>query len=358
VTHEALGFVADAVLWGSILVFDSSLNRTELIQEEHQACELIRRRQISVIDQSTRVALCRLAEGQLALIGAWIPGRGGRGSYGAIRDLFRKLQFALNSTLPQSVCCTVIVGEQFGNYREFQDHLRLLTKLAALRVIIGIGGSIPWDVIHNRGRAQAELELSRNVVALAASVREGLYLDFLKLVDVIAGIWRSMPQANRKEIYNLLLRFLQITLDFRFDDLLGNDDWLEKLRQHGKQLFESPTAKKKRDIIDQVVAFMDRNYMKDIGVAQIANDLELTPNYLSQRFHEKTGTTFIRYLTRLRMTKARELLADPSQQIQQIARKVGYASSRHFSALFKLHHEHTPSDYRKVRGRSSAGFKA
>jgi two-component system response regulator YesN len=93
--------------------------------------------------------------------------------------------------------------------------------------------------------------------------------------------------------------------------------------------------------------------MNDIGVAQIANSLGITPNYLSQRFHGITGTTFVKYLTRLRMTKAIELLADPSQQVRQIARKVGYSSSRYFSALFKLHEGRTPSEYRNARKRSN-----
>jgi len=351
--HEELDILTDAVFWGSLLVFDSNLKSSELLFQEHQACELIRRKQATVIDQTTRVALCRLSEGQLALIAAWIHGRGEREAGGAIRDLFRKIQLSLNSTMPRSVCCTMFVGNLCGSYKELVEHLRLLTELAPLRAIIGVGGAIPWISLRDLQGFRPKIELSKNLVALPAAVREGTYLDYLKLVDAITAIWRSMRDSRRSEISDPILRFLQASLGFRPVPLPHKDAWPEKLRQQGRQLFENTTDGKPGDLIDQVIDFTDKNYMNDIGVAQIANSLGITPNYLSQRFHSKTGTTFVKYLTRLRMTKAIELLADPLQQVQQIARKVGYSSSRYFSALFKLHEGRTPSEYRNARKRSN-----
>lgn len=350
IEHETFDFFADAVFWGSLLIFDSNLKKNELLIQEHRACNLIRKKQTAVVDQTTRIALCRLADGQLALIGAWIPRRGERESREAIRDLFRKLQISLNSSMPRAVRFSMIVGERFDNYKEFYEHLCLLTELAPLRAIIGVGDSIQWSSLRNRLGNRPEIELSKNLVALSAAVREGTYLDFLKLIDTVAATWKSMTENIRTEIYDQILRFLQVTLGFRPAHPPHSDVWHEELRQHGKQLLENTMVQKSRDIIDQVMDFMEKNYVNDIGVAQIADDLELTPNYLSQLFHKKTGTTFVKYLTRLRMTKARELLADPSQEVREVARKVGYSSSRHFSALFKLHEGLTPSEYRKARG--------
>lgn len=353
IAHEELDILTDAVFWGSLLLFDSNLKNSDLLLQEHRACDLIRRKQANVIEQTTRLALCRLAEGQLALIGAWIRGHGERESGGVISDLFRKLQISLNSTVPRSVCCTMIVGDRCDNYKEFDEHLRLMIELAPLRTIIGVGGAIPWTILRDRQGIRPEIELSQNLVTLPAVVLEGTYLDYLKLVDAVAAIWTDMRDNRRLEISAPILRFLQVSLGFRPAPSPHKDAWPEKLRQYGRQLFENTADGKPRDLIDQVVDFIDKNYMNDIGVSQIANNLGITPNYLSQRFHSKTGTTFVKYLTRLRMTKARELLTDPSQQVQQIARKVGYSSSRHFSALFKLHEGRTPSDYRNTRKRST-----
>ncbi|UCF99649.1 MAG: response regulator [Spirochaetaceae bacterium] len=350
--HEGLDYFTDAVLWGSLLVFDSNIDRKDLVQQEHLACDYIRKKMASVIDQTTRIALCRLGDGQLALIGAWTRGQGERKSRGAIRDLLRKLQLSLNSMAPPSVCCTIILGERSDSYAAFDEHLRLLTEIAPLRTITGIGGAIPWIALQERRGFHPEVELSKYLIALSATVRESTYLEYLKLVDEIAVVWKGMRDSRRTEIKDQVLRFLEISLGFRPTPLPYEDAWSEELRCHGKQLFENTAARKSKDNIDQVVEFIDRNYMKDIGVAQIANDLGLTPNYLSHRFHKKTGTTFVKYLTQLRITKAKELLADPLLPIQQIARKVGYNSSRHFSSMFKLLEGRIPSDFRRDRERN------
>ena len=348
--YETLEFVSDAVFRGSLLIFDSYLKEKELLAQQHRACNLIRTKQAAVIDPNTRIALCRLSDGQLALIGAWIPGYRERESSEAIGDLFRKIQTSLNSSTPQSVCFSMITGERFDNYKEFYDQLCLLNELAPLRAVIGVGGSIPWHSLRVRQEICSENKLSRNLVALSAAVRDRAYLDFLKLVDAVAATWKNLTPNRREEIHDQILRFLQVTLDFQPARPLHNDSWHEELRDHGKQLIESKLVEKPKDIINQVKNFIEKNYMNDIGVAQIADDLDLTPNYLSHLFHKKTGTTFVKHLTRLRMTKARELLADPSQQVQQVARRVGYLSTRHFSTLFKLQQGLTPSEFRKTRG--------
>jgi two-component system response regulator YesN len=79
--------------------------------------------------------------------------------------------------------------------------------------------------------------------------------------------------------------------------------------------------------------------------------LNITPNYLSALFHRKTGTNFMSYLKKTRMLKAKELLADPNIQIQQVAEKVGYISARHFARLFAEYFGCLPSEYRdNLRG--------
>jgi two-component system response regulator YesN len=86
--------------------------------------------------------------------------------------------------------------------------------------------------------------------------------------------------------------------------------------------------------------------MYDIGIGQIAEQLHMTPNYLSTLFHKKTGSTFMVYLTKTRMLRAKELLADPHIQIQQVAEQVGYSSARYFTKLFTESVGCYPSEYR------------
>jgi two-component system, response regulator YesN len=55
----------------------------------------------------------------------------------------------------------------------------------------------------------------------------------------------------------------------------------------------------------------------------------------------------MKYLTSIRMHRAKELLADPKLPIQEVAEQVGYYSGSHFIKTFIEFFSHYPSDYRK-----------
>jgi len=127
------------------------------------------------------------------------------------------------------------------------------------------------------------------------------------------------------------------------------------LEKYGeRELVENPREESENaDVINQVISFVDQHYMQDIVIGQIAERLHITPNYLSTLFRRRTGTTFMVYLTRARMFRAKELLADPNVQVQQVAEQVGYSSARYFAKLFTEFAGCYPSEYRgrfKARG--------
>lgn len=104
------------------------------------------------------------------------------------------------------------------------------------------------------------------------------------------------------------------------------------------------------DMIEQVKNYIQKNYMHDISISQIAEQFGLTANYLSTIFRRKTGEKFIDYLTKIRLEAAKKLLVkNTSASVQDVALMVGYNSSRHFSALFQKQTGETPSTYRKAR---------
>ncbi|MBN1411241.1 MAG: response regulator [Spirochaetales bacterium] len=101
------------------------------------------------------------------------------------------------------------------------------------------------------------------------------------------------------------------------------------------------------ELVDQVKAFIENNYMHDIGTAQIARNFSITPNYLSHVFHKKAGVKLINYLTDLRMKKSVEYLKIPGIKIYQVAKKVGFPNSKHFTKIFLKYYECLPSEYQK-----------
>jgi len=84
------------------------------------------------------------------------------------------------------------------------------------------------------------------------------------------------------------------------------------------------------------------------GLAAMAAAAGLSRFHFLRRFKRATGTTPWRYLTDLRLAKAKSLLADPAQGVAEAAAAAGYADPAHFSRLFRQRTGRTPSAYRAL----------
>lgn len=86
-------------------------------------------------------------------------------------------------------------------------------------------------------------------------------------------------------------------------------------------------------------------YGRPIGVAQIADQLGVTPNYLSTVFRQRHGETPLDFLTRVRMEEAAKLLC-LGYGVAETAALVGFHDVRHFSKRFTKHWGVRPSEYK------------
>ncbi|KAB8139317.1 helix-turn-helix domain-containing protein [Gracilibacillus oryzae] len=115
---------------------------------------------------------------------------------------------------------------------------------------------------------------------------------------------------------------------------------------------EDHTNMEMKLIIDQVVLYIEENYMEDISLESCAEYAGITPYTLSKAFKKIHGTNFIDYLTKVRMDKAKELLLQTNMKINEISEQVGYRHS-YFNRIFKKHVGLPPSQYRKSRASNS-----
>lgn len=70
----------------------------------------------------------------------------------------------------------------------------------------------------------------------------------------------------------------------------------------------------------------------------------------SSLFKKETGEGFAKYLTRVRMERAKELLQQTSLPVSEICAQVGYSDLKHFSQNFKKETNLNPGQYRKLYG--------
>ncbi len=115
-------------------------------------------------------------------------------------------------------------------------------------------------------------------------------------------------------------------------------------RQEKKEAPADRTGSHHR-IIKWVLEYLEENYDKNPGLNELADRAELNPAYLSLLFKEEVGVSFVKYLTELRMGKARELL-DAGYRVGEVSEMVGYSNYRYFCDIFKKHEGKTPNEYK------------
>lgn len=104
-----------------------------------------------------------------------------------------------------------------------------------------------------------------------------------------------------------------------------------------------------RGEIVKALEFLDKHYKDISSLDEVAAHVHLNKSYFSQLFKKETNETFTNYLTRLRMEKAKEMLADSDIKIYEIAQRVGMDNYRYFCKVFKEVTDLTPMEFRKQR---------
>ncbi len=104
--------------------------------------------------------------------------------------------------------------------------------------------------------------------------------------------------------------------------------------------------KNNNSYINSVCSFIKNNYQRDISLEDIADEVYLSPNYLSNIFKEELGDTIISYLTEVRINNAKDLLINTKLKVYEIAKRVGYKNSTYFGQVFKKKTDLSPQEYR------------
>ena len=99
-------------------------------------------------------------------------------------------------------------------------------------------------------------------------------------------------------------------------------------------------------VIQQAKNYIQAHYADNLSREDVANAVYLNSVYFSQLFKQKTGISFISYLTTVRMEKAAELLKT-QMSINNIAEAVGYLHRNRFIVNFRQYSGYTPSEYRR-----------
>ena len=102
--------------------------------------------------------------------------------------------------------------------------------------------------------------------------------------------------------------------------------------------------------------YIAQHYAEPLTVELVASEVFLSPSYFSTLFKKELKMTFNDYLTDVRISASKKLLAKPQFSIAQIGELVGYGDAKYFSRIFTKKVGLKPNEYRKLRAADMEGI--
>lgn len=180
--------------------------------------------------------------------------------------------------------------------------------------------------------------------------------DFLNFVNSKeTGAFISLKVSQKNDIITLLNRILKERESTEIgSDFLNRLMVLElfvlisralKMEWENSIKFKSPKLK---ELIEISVKYIKNNFERDISLGDIAKFVFLSPSYFTRAFKDEMGISPINFLLKVRIERAKELLAETDTKISNIALNVGFSNQQRFNEIFKKYTKSTPLQYRKM----------
>ncbi|NMB97477.1 MAG: AraC family transcriptional regulator [Clostridiaceae bacterium] len=201
---------------------------------------------------------------------------------------------------------------------------------------------------HNYMVMWLVIDVSKARLHLSGS-REGEFftsdLFFLKhsheynlLLNRIKNENQSRENYFEETIKACLLKMYIIALrEVRFDEYVGThySTWKEY-------------------VVSEIIDFINKSHLSHIKLRDISKEVCISENHVNNIFKSVTGLTIMQYIENLRISKAKQLLKDPTLTINLISSQLGYYDRYHFGKSFKKATGYSPGQYRKMEQDSTS----
>ncbi|MCD7826548.1 MAG: AraC family transcriptional regulator [Clostridiaceae bacterium] len=101
-------------------------------------------------------------------------------------------------------------------------------------------------------------------------------------------------------------------------------------------------------LINQIRDYVFCHMHEPIRVKDIADDIGVTPNYLSEQFSKNTGMTLKQYIINEKISSSERMLKYTEYSLQEISTICAFSSQSRFCVYFQRKNGITPAKYRKL----------
>ena len=156
--------------------------------------------------------------------------------------------------------------------------------------------------------------------------------------EIFTLFQRLLLERNHETMHSALLISLQAA---QILTLLAQC-WMAKT----VPLTPSPEEREQNKLVQDAILYLNEHLTAPVKMTELAQTLHVSQQYLARLFKTETGLSPVKYLNRLRIEHAKELMRKSSMNITEAALSSGFDNLYYFSRLFKQLEGMTPSVYR------------
>lgn len=114
-------------------------------------------------------------------------------------------------------------------------------------------------------------------------------------------------------------------------------------------------AESSEDSFQKLLDYLEFNSTSHLDLDMLSETFFINRTYICDMFRKHLNTTFTKYLTDLRLKKAKELLETTALDISAVAARAGFGDASYFSRVFRKATGLPPLQYRAGRSRGDRG---
>ena len=192
-----------------------------------------------------------------------------------------------------------------------------------------------------------------------------IQLDFKSASDILGSIFNKLESNFSDEntvrsictqIYLICYRVM-----LKSNTLPTEDEYINKINS-GSDFFQlketvrnliydvkkqlTQSSKKYSSFIEETITYIKEHIADDLSLELIAQNVHTNESYLSRTFKKECGHSIVSYITMLRISMAKDFLANTNLKTFEISDKIGIHDPAYFSVIFKKNTGLSPKDYR------------
>ncbi|MCI8535552.1 MAG: response regulator [Hungatella sp.] len=174
---------------------------------------------------------------------------------------------------------------------------------------------------------------------------------YAKKAITVRALDYLLKPYDERELILVMEEAFRVTDSHQRDKASVQNEFYVEQKQTGSVSFVSEEIAKFDNnhmggVTELILKYIQQNYKYDISMQDLAKAMNYSEAYFCKLFKQYFNKNFTAYLTEYRVKVAKKMLEQPTVNVKEVGKAVGYMDSNYFTRVFKRLTGQTPTEYR------------